>query len=169
MRRRLLLNVLQCRARRCRSAQQQEGFTLLEVLVALVLIGSGMAVAFTAISGSTRVTEKATGHTAAMVLARAKLDEVLASQDFKISDDAGEDKYGGVDYGYRIQATPVPLLTAAQQNRIPGVRPQLEEVSIEVFWGPTGAKQSYVLRTWRTLASAAAPNPAAQQPSEGNQ
>lgn len=128
---------------------------MLEVLVALVLVGTGLAIAFTAISGSLRVTEKSNGHAAAMVLARSKLDEALASPNFSVAPDNGETSFAGVAFGYRLQAKPIPLLTAAQQSRVPGVRGQFEEVNVEVFWGPEGAKQSYVLRTWRFLSAPA--------------
>ena len=50
-------------------ASSQRGFTLLEVLVAMALIGFGLAVAFTAVSGTARLDEKMSGHFAAMALA----------------------------------------------------------------------------------------------------
>ncbi len=131
----------------CRGTQR--GFTLLEVLVAMVLIGFGLAIAFTAISGTARLDDKITGHTAAMALAQAKLDEALASPTFSVADDAVDQGYAGTDFGYRIHLRPFDVLTRAQQERIPNFRQKLEEVEVEVFWGPKGSQQVYRLSSYR--------------------
>lgn len=142
---------MSCRPNRkppqCRRTQR--GFTLLEVLVAMVLIGFGLAIAFTAISGTARLDDKITGHTAAMALAQAKLDEALSSPTFSVADDAVDQGYAGTDFGYRIHLRPVEVLTRAQQERIPGFRQKLEEVEVEVFWGPKGSQQVYRLSSYR--------------------
>ena len=132
-----------------RSKLRHAGFTLLEVLIALVLIGSGMAIAYTAITGSLKLHEKSRNHTAAMILARSKLDEILASSDFSLAEDQGVLNYGGVDYGFRARARPVVLLTPTQQDRIRSFKLLFEEVSVEVFWGATELKQSYALKSFR--------------------
>jgi prepilin-type N-terminal cleavage/methylation domain-containing protein len=129
--------------------QRQQGFTLLEVLVAMVLLGSGLAIAFTAISGSTRLEAKSTAHAAAMALAQAKLDEVLNHPDYVLAADAGEERFAGIDLGYRIQVRPVPLLEPAQQAALTEFKSVLHSVEIEVFWGPKAAPQSYRLATYR--------------------
>ena len=78
-------------------ASSQRGFTLLEVLVAMALIGFGLAVAFTAVSGTARLDEKMSGHFAAMALARSKLDETLASPKFAVANDLGEDRFAATE------------------------------------------------------------------------
>lgn len=133
----------------------QRGFTLLEVLVAMTLIGFGLAVAFTAVSGTARTDEKMTAHAAAMVLARAKLDEALASPAFTLANDTGENYYAGTDFGYRVKLSPVLLLQPEQQQLIRTFKQKLERVEIEVFWGPKDAQQSYVLRSYRSASSEA--------------
>jgi len=140
----------------------QQGFTLLEVLVAMVLLGAGLAIAFTAISGSTKLDSKASGHAAAMALARAKLDEVLKHPDYVLALDAGEERFAGIDLGYRVQIRPVPLLEPRQMARLTGLTQKLQEVEIEVFWGPKGAAQSYRLSTYRL--DVATPAPASPTP-----
>lgn len=132
-----------------KSRDRHSGFTLLEVLIALVLIGSGMAIAYTAISGSLKLREKTTSHTAAMILARSKLDEILSSSDFSLAEDQGVLNYGGVEYGFRARARPVVLLTSTQQDRIRSFNLPFEEISVEVFWGATKSKQSYALKSFR--------------------
>lgn len=136
----------------------------------MVLLSVGLAIAFTAISGSTQLDGKASAHAAAMALARAKLDEVLKHPDYVLATDVGEERFAGIDLGYRIQIRPVPLLEPRQMARLTGFTQKLQEVEIEVFWGPKGAPQSYRLSTYRldsaapAAASPATPAPAAPAP-----
>lgn len=127
----------------------ERGFTLLEVLVAMTLVGLGLAVAFTAISSTARLDEKMTAHSAAMMLARAKLDEALANPDFDVAKDPEDERYAGTEFGYRIQLHPVELLSRNQQDSIRSFQQKLERIDIEVFWGAKGAKQSYTLSSYR--------------------
>lgn len=141
----------------------QRGFTLLEVLVAMALIGVGFSAAFVAISGSRRLSEKSVTHDSARILARAKLDEVLHSKDNLLTDDGKEDRYGNQLYGYQIKVRPVnlPLPDGVDKAALPVV---LEDVSIDVFWGPSGSQQSYRLSTMRlsqkTVPQTSTPAPA---------
>lgn len=140
---------------------------MLEVLVAMTLIGLGLAVAFTAISGSARLDDKMAGHAAAMTLARAKLDEALANPGFVLANDSGEDHYAGTDFGYRIQLRPVPVLQSEQQNQIRTFKQKLERIDIDVFWGPKNAQQSYTLSSYRIAPPetiSPSPSPGAARP-----
>lgn len=136
----------------------QRGFTLLEVLVAMTLIGFGLAVAFTAVSGTARLDEKMAGHSAAMALARSKLDELLANPAFVLANDRGEDRYVGTDFGYRIQLHPAPVLSPEQQDQIRSFKQRLERIDIEVFWGAKGAQQSYSLSSYRIAPTEPGPS-----------
>lgn len=127
---------------------KQSGFTLLEVLVAMALIGIGFSAAFVAISGTRRLTEKSMAHESAHILARAKLDEVLSNKDYVLTDEDGEDRYSGNTFGYQIKVRPVDISApeAFEKKALPFI---LEDVGIEVFWGPLGSQQSYRLSTLR--------------------
>lgn len=139
--------------------QPQRGFTLLEVLVAMALIGVGFASTFVAMSGSRRLTERALAHDAARVLAQARLDEMLQSPTDQLSDDGREERYLGQDFGYRINVEPVDLglRMPAPAQALPF---QLDQIRVEVFWGPQGQQRSLLLKTMRmrprTSGSAAA-------------
>lgn len=146
---------LQQRPKFPRSANvSQYGFTLLEVLVALVLLGIGMGMGYTAISGSTRLDGKMTAHTAAVALARAKLDEALANPLFALANEKKEGRYAGIDFGYRAVLSPLAVLEPDKKLLIPGFKSELEQIDIEVFWGPKEAPQSYKLTSYRVAPPA---------------
>jgi len=127
---------------------KQSGFTLLEVLVAMALIGIAFSAAFVAISGAGQLTQKSIVHESALILARAKLDEVLSSKDYLLTDEGGEDHYAGQNFGYQIKVRPVNIspIDGIEKYAMPFI---LEDVGIEVFWGPKGSQQSYRLSTLR--------------------
>lgn len=149
---------MMCRNRQS-PAQKQAGFTLLEVLVAMTLIGIGFSAAFVAISGSRRLSERSFAHESARILARGKLDEVLSSKVNVLTEDGKEDRYAGQRFGYQIKVRPVevPLPDGVDKNTLPFI---LEDVSIDVFWGPSGEQQSYRLSTMRLTEKSGLPNPA---------
>ncbi len=127
---------------------RQLGFTLLEVLVAMALIGIGFSAAFVAISGTRRLSEKSLAHESARILARAKLDEVLSSPTNALADDGKEDRYAGQVYAFQVKVRPVslPVPPGIDNDTLPFV---LEDVAIDVYWGPAGDQQTYRLSTMR--------------------
>ena len=129
---------------------QQRGFTLLEVVIAMVLVGTGIALALTAVSSGTKLEAKMAEQEAAIRLARAKLDEALQQPtQLALAADDGEQHFAGTEFGYRLQARKMPLLGEALQARLGAQAGWMEEVSIEVFWGPKNQQQSYRLVTYR--------------------
>lgn len=150
------------------SRHAQRGFTLLEVLVAMVVAGVGFSMAFAAMSGASRLSHKAFLHEAATRLAQTKLEEVLASPDDSLVADAQEDQYAGVAFGYKIQVRPVLFSNAGPTA--PSQWPfSLDQVSIDVYWGPEKAQQRYSLVTYRysNRPSDAKPGAGPQRPDAG--
>ena len=125
----------------------QAGFTLLEVMVALMLIGIGFTLSLSAMSGSLKLTRLSSEHENAMLLAKARLDEVSQYPDYKFAEEPTEEVYGGIEYSYKIEFRPVPLLDARMSESVK-LPFRLEELSINVFWGKDG-KHSYGLTTYK--------------------
>lgn len=126
---------------------RQGGFTLLEVMVALMLIGIGFTLSLSAMSGSLKLTRLAGEHENAMLLAKARLDEVSQYPGYQFADDVSEEVYGGTEYSYKIEFRPVPLLDerTAERVKLPF---RLEELSINVYWGKDG-EHRYSLTTYK--------------------
>lgn len=139
--------------------KRQRGFTLLEVMVALMLVGIGYTLSLSAMSGSLKLARLASEHENAMLLAKARLDEIATYPDHRFAEEAGlsvgdsgntaGEVYGGTEYSYKIEFRPVTLLDPrlAEAVKFPF---RLEEITISVFWGKDG-RHSYGLTTYRTV------------------
>jgi prepilin-type N-terminal cleavage/methylation domain-containing protein len=139
----------------------QAGFTLLEVVVAIAVVGAGFAVGLAAMSGSLRLMRSAGEYEQGMLLARAAITESLSYPDYDIADDREREVYQGVEYGYRIEFRPVRLdqptqSTQPAENARAAPAP-LEQLSVDVYWGEG---RNYRLVTYRRTQAA----PAASAP-----
>ena len=143
-------------------SRPQAGFTLLEVLVAMVVVGAGFAVGLAAMSGSLRLMRSAGEYEQAMLLARAAITEALAYPDYDIADDREREVYQGVEYAYRVEFRPVRLTPSTQATQATQATESenaratpvaLEQISVDVYWGEG---RNYRLVTYRRLQAAAA-------------
>ena len=123
------------------------GFTLIEVVVAVAIVGAGFAVGLAAISGSLRLMRIAGESEQAMLLARSALLEAVNYPEHDIAPDREQEVYGGVEYGYRTEFRPVRLITE-DQARIAPASVSLQQVSVDVYWGGNQAR-NFRLVTYR--------------------
>ncbi|MBV8466572.1 MAG: prepilin-type N-terminal cleavage/methylation domain-containing protein [Burkholderiales bacterium] len=124
------------------------GFTLIEVLVALVILGLGMASILVAYSSSLNLMRVSRDKTTAALLARSKLEETIATNNADIEGDSDEERYNGVLYAYRITTTPLPLVSKTVADHFKDL-PQLEEIRVDVYWGEKDKQQNYELVSYR--------------------
>lgn len=90
---------------------KQTGFTLIEVLVAMMLLTIGVGSLVAALSGAERIMSQNRDATCATEIARSKLREtqIALTNNITDPDENGEEIYNGIVYGYRIIETPMPL------------------------------------------------------------
>ena len=121
------------------------GFTLLEVLVALALIGIGFSATFGVVSGVHKLEDRASAQNVAMLFARATLDEFIETGATDQSDAPGDARFEGHEFSYRLTARPLNIasLNGSARQELPA---KLDQIDIEVFWG-VGVRQSYRLVT----------------------
>ncbi|MDK2122872.1 type IV pilus modification PilV family protein [Parachitinimonas caeni] len=152
--------------------RNSQGFTLIEVLVALVVLGIGVASVLTAYSGSMRMMKRSADYETAVLLARSKLDEATAVPDAELDDDGAEERYNGTLFAYRISWTPIPLLDESLSKKAK-LAVGLDEVKVEVHWEDEGQDRQYSLISYRLkqeqAASVGGANPGgAQTPKPAN-
>ncbi len=118
--------------------RRQAGFTLLEVIIALAILGVAFALSMELLAAGVRSAKASENYTQAVLLARQKLAEVAATPNLEGSADTGE--FGG---GFRWSSKIQPL---PQEEDLPA---RLFQVRVRVTWpGRQGEKalDLYALR-----------------------
>lgn len=123
-----------------RERWREQGFSLLEVLVAVTLLGLGFAAIFSGFSSGLRAADRLEQHQRALVLATNKLNEFLLDPGL-----APNRERVGTEFGLRWQGK------ARLIEERPGANPerpvQTLRVSVEVSWDGPASEQSLTLET----------------------
>ena len=138
---------------------REQGLTLLEVLVAMVILSLAIGTLFSGLGGVSRLSTVASQHEVAMRLAQSKLDEYLRQAGDTLAPEPDDLVYGGVKYGFRITSSlhaPAPSSSevAPSAPRDPAGPAVLKKVNIEVFWGIQPNLRRFHLTTYRRLKAA---------------
>ena len=142
-----------------RLSARQSGFTLLEVLIAAVLIGSVFVAVVSLMSQSLRNIERMKPHELAMLRAREIMNQQLLRDEMKPESTSGAYPDGSrwyleiapldfVAMG-RSAATPQPVdpsVPSATQQPTPGTK-TLFRVRVQVAWGERSNARTYDLQT----------------------
>ncbi|HZR83322.1 MAG TPA: prepilin-type N-terminal cleavage/methylation domain-containing protein [Candidatus Binatia bacterium] len=131
-----------------RSARHARGFTLLEILIGMMILGLGVVSALQVFGSSVQLARAASRRSEAVVHAKALMDSVLWVPDLK----AGE-SHGVIGNGFRWARS---IRAAGPDDGMPdeGARPselKLAVISVLVEWDePTGVK-NYRIGTMRIV------------------
>jgi general secretion pathway protein I len=127
---------------------KERGFTLLEVLVATAVMGIAVAGILSGLSASARNAARLTAYDRATLLAKSKMDELIADQKIprKVPVEGVFDPAltGGVAAGWR--ATVTPFETA------PGAGPGmwvLDRIQLEIWWMDGPVRHAFTLEGYR--------------------
>lgn len=168
---RFTFHVFQCRAA-LRTANRRRGtwnlkpgtrngFTLLEVMVALAVLAVGIAAVLELFGGGLRLTARASKRTQAVVYAQNVMDRLLAQSTLDDGDNGGQFPGG---FSWRAQVYEIrpdddaSALQQKSQNQTEFFR--LKQINVEVYWSEGVGEQSYTLRSLRTVTDQ--PQPQAQ-------
>jgi general secretion pathway protein I len=121
------------------------GFTLLEVLVALVVLATTVVAVLQLFGGGLRLARTAGDHADAALLASAKLAEL----------DPGPLTEGATDgtegpYRWTRRVTLDPTLLPIEADTLETARIRLARVNVEVRWGQNRRFELATLRVWQT-------------------
>lgn len=128
---------------------RRAGFTLLEMMVATVIMGIAVVGLLSGISGAMRNAGRLTDYDRAVLLGRAKMDELLVDKYLpKLAALGGtfdEAATGGVECGWRARLAPFEM----PPNVSRGV-PILERLELEIWWMSGGRRRTLSLEGYRT-------------------
>lgn len=126
---------------------ENQGFTLLEVLVAMAILGIGLVVIIELFSGGLRLGRTSEEYTKAVGYARMKLEEISMAKSLEEGIEEGEfDR----EYRWQVEVKKVDLLPPGRETSYqPPVA--LYWVRIDVLWKSGTRERTTALESYRLL------------------
>jgi general secretion pathway protein I len=132
-----------------KSANPRAGFTLLEVLVATVIMGVAVTALIVGLSQSVKNAARLADYDRAVMLARTKMNDLLLDVnlpfDGSVDGTFAADQAGGIAGGWKAALRPYDV----PPNAAPGAA-ILQQISLEIWWEPpTGGRRTMHLESYR--------------------
>jgi type II secretion system protein I len=126
--------------------KRQAGFTLLEVMVATLIMGIAVAGLISGLSQSVKNVSRLGDYDRAVMLARTKMNDLLLDPNLPFAGDLQGDFNSSSGWKASVRPFDTPPLAA------PGAV-ILEQVALEVWWQPsTGTRHTMQIAGYRSVA-----------------
>ncbi len=125
-----------------------KGFTLIEVIVALAILGVGLTVIIELFSGGLRLARASMEYTKAVNYARMKMEEVTLKPAVQEGTERGESEDGAFRWQLGVKKMDVLSIDKSVDYRPPV---DLFQVKIDVFWGAGAKERSASIESFRAI------------------
>lgn len=129
-----------------RHGARKQGFTLIEVVIALAILGVGLTVIIELFSGGLRLGRASVEYTKAVNFARMKMEEIAIKPNIQEGTDEGE---FDPTYRWQVEIKKMDLLSA-QKDRDLNPPVELFQVKVNVLWKSGSKERSAIFETYRT-------------------
>ena len=126
-----------------RKSKIQNGFTLLEVVVAMAIVGLGVMTLFEALSAGLRLEMRSSDQTRAITYSRQAIDGFLIRRGIR---DGGEEGSAGGRHRWSVEVRPFQ-----ESSQLSSVRWDLKEVRLRVRYREGEQEKEVELKTLRLL------------------
>jgi type II secretion system protein I len=130
-------------------SNRRAGFTLLEVLVATVIMGVAVTALIVGLSQSVKNAGRLADYDRAVMLARTRMNDLLLDVnlpfDGSVNGVFSPEQAGGIPSGWNASLKPYDI----PPNAMPGFT-VLQQIALEIWWQPaTGGRRTMHLESYR--------------------
>ena len=121
------------------------GFTLIETVIALAILGIALTVILELFSGGLRLARTSEEYTKAMNFARMKLEEIISQQ--KIEEGTDEGEYDDT-YRWQVSTKKINLLPVEKDSDF---KPPVElfQVKVDILWRSGSKERSATIESYK--------------------
>jgi len=132
-----------------RGRNSRAGFTLLEVLVATVIMGVAVTALIVGLSQSVKNAGRLADYDRAVMLARTRMNDLLLDVNLPFDGSVNgvfpADEAGGIPSGWNAALKPFDV----PPNALPGAT-VLQQIALDIWWEPsTGGRRTMHLESYR--------------------
>ena len=129
-------------------SSRNRGFTLIEVVVALAILGVGLTVIIELFSGGLRLARASMEYTKAVNYARTKMEEIAVKS--AVQEGTGEGESDDKSFRWQVVMKKVDLLSI---DKSMDYKPPIElyQVKIDVFWKSGSKERSTSLESLKAI------------------
>jgi general secretion pathway protein I len=126
----------------------KQGFTLIEVVVAMAILGVGLVIIIELFSGGLRLGRTSEEYTRAVEFARLKMEEMSVAE--TIAEGLTEGEFEG-DYRWQVEVRKVDLLPAIDKTTDFKLPVEHYQILVSVLWKSGSRTRSAGLELYKTV------------------